>query len=281
MQEYLIINPENLEKFKKALAEQGFQSMHVVSDFDRTLTKAFVNGKKIPSLISVIRDGNYLSSDYAEKAHALFNKYHPTETDTKIPLTKKKKAMHQWWSEHFKLLIQCGLTKKDIERAVNDGNVQLREGAGEFLDFLAEKEIPLLILSSCGLGTEAISLFLKKEGKMRGNIHIISNTYIWNADGKAIGIKEPIIHSLNKEEASIKSYPDFKAVQNKKNVLLLGDSLSDTDMIEGFEYKNLLKIGFLNFDVERDLGAYKKAYDFLVLNDSSMNEINKFLGEIK
>ena len=56
MQEYLIINPENLEKFKKALAEQGFQSMHVVSDFDRTLTKAFVNGKKIPSLISVIRD---------------------------------------------------------------------------------------------------------------------------------------------------------------------------------------------------------------------------------
>jgi hypothetical protein len=66
--------------------------MHVVSDFDRTLTKVFVNGKKIPSLISVIRDGNYLSSDYAEKAHALFNKYHLIETDTKIPLGEKKKA---------------------------------------------------------------------------------------------------------------------------------------------------------------------------------------------
>ena len=71
-------------ELKNNIKKQGIDSLHIVSDFDRTLTYASVGGEKIPSIISILRDGNYLSKEYAEKAHALFNKYHSIEIDNNI-----------------------------------------------------------------------------------------------------------------------------------------------------------------------------------------------------
>ena len=45
-------------------------------------------------------------------------------------------------------------------------------------------------------------------------------------------------------------------------------------------YDNLLKIGFLNENVEENLEYYKKAYDIIILNDSSMDYVNDLLKEI-
>jgi 5'-nucleotidase len=85
MEESIIIsNPEKLEKIKKLISRDGAENFFIVSDFDRTLTTAFVNGKNTPSLLSILRDGNYLTPGYAEKAHALYNKYHPIEIDPSI-----------------------------------------------------------------------------------------------------------------------------------------------------------------------------------------------------
>jgi hypothetical protein len=112
----LIPNPEVLEQAKKEFKKGGAEKIHVLADFDRTLTTAFVDGKSIPSLISVLRDGNYLTPDYAGKANALFEKYHAIEIDSKIPLFEKKKAMLEWWKTHFALLVECGLNKSDLEK---------------------------------------------------------------------------------------------------------------------------------------------------------------------
>ncbi len=263
------------EKFKKA------EKLHILADFDKTLTKAFVKGKRIASLISVLRDNDYLTKDYPAKAKALYTKYYPIEKDLSIPLQERKKAMKQWWAEHFELLIQSKLNIKDIERVVEHQDVSLRQGTLELLSFLRENNIPLVILSSSGLGRESIELYLKKRNLLFENIHIISNAFVWDKQGCAIGVKKPIIHTLNKNETIVKDFPEvFKNIKNRKNVILLGDSISDIEMITGFDYDNLIKIGFLNEDVEKDLENYKKAFDVLILNDSSIEFLNNLLKEL-
>ena len=271
---------EKLEKIKEKIKQEGADKIHALVDFDRTLTKAYVKGKERPSLISVLRDGNYLTPDYAEKAHALFDKYHPMEIDVNLSIEEKKKAMREWWINHFKLLIESGLNKKDLKRVVDSEGVEFREGALEFIDRLNKAEIPLVIMSSSGLGGDNIAMFLKKQNRLYDNIHIISNVYIWDKNGNAVSVKEPIIHNFNKDETSIKNFPAFEIVKNRKNVLLLGDSLGDVGMIEGFDYDNLLKIGFLNEKIDESLEKYKENFDVVILNDSDMDYVNDLLKNI-
>ena len=281
MTENIVIpNPTKLEKLKKAISEGGAEKLCVLSDFDGTLTKAFVDGKSVPSLISILRDENYLTPDYAPKAKELYAKYHPIEIDPNIPLEKKKKAMREWWMTHFDLLIKSGLNKNDLRKVVESNRIKLRKGCREFLDFLQKYNIPLVIMSSSGLGDEPIAMYLEKEGKLYKNIYIISNSYKWDAAGNAIAVKQPIIHGMNKDETMIKNFPVFRVIEDRKNVLLLGNSLNDVGMVTGFDYDNLIKIGFLNENVKENLNRYKSNYDVLILNDSSMNYINNMLEEI-
>lgn len=271
----VIANKQKLEDLKKRIALDGAEKLHIVSDFDKTLTSCFVNGQKIASLISILRDEKYLTSDYSEKAQALYDKYHPAEIDPKITLEKKKKLMHQWWSEHYELLIKSGLSKKDLAKVSESKKIALRSGAVEFLDFLDKHNIPLVILSAAGLGYETIEMYLEKQNALRDNIRIVSNRLEWNESGKAIGAREPIIHTFNKNYSTVKNLDFFKEIKERKNVILLGDGEGDAEMLEGFEYDNVIKIGFLNEGVKVDLEKFKNSYDILVLNDGSMDYILK------
>jgi len=253
----------------------------VLSDFDKTLTKAFApGGNETASLIAVLRDENYLTKDYPEKAKALFKHYHAIEIDSKLPREKKKAAMQEWWTKHFELLIASRLNKKDVEHAVLSQLVQLRDGTKNFLIFLRDKKIPLIVMSSSGLGIDAISLYLKNQNCFFSNIHIISNEFVWDKDGFAIAIKQPIIHSLSKDETILKDFSFYSIVADRKNILLLGDSMDDVSMAIGFDYKNLIKIGFWNRPTPKNQLVYKKSYDVLIKNDGSMKEVNKILKQI-
>ncbi|MBI4708773.1 MAG: hypothetical protein HY764_01050 [Candidatus Portnoybacteria bacterium] len=276
-QDVIIPNQERLEGLKKKILEDGVDNLHVLSDFDRTLTKAFVDGKSTPSLISVLRDGNYLTSDYAQKAQALYEKYNPIDINPSIPIEEKKKAMEEWWMTHFDLLIKSGLTKKDLESVVESGKIKTREGFGEFVDFLWAHKIPLVIMSSSGLGGDCISMYFEKENRLYENIHIISNAFEWDENGRAIRIKQPIIHNMNKDDTAIQDFPVFDIIENRKNVLLLGDRPADIEMIKGFDCKNIIKIGFLNEDIERDLEQFKNSFDVVISGDSSLDYANKLL----
>jgi 5'-nucleotidase len=278
MTETAISSPENLEKIKSAIAKDGPENLHILSDFDRTLLKSFVDGQKSPSVIAQIRNGKFLTPDYAPRAHALFDKYRPIELDPKISREEKSKAMHEWWSEHFKLLAECGLTKKVMQEIVAAKTLKFRDGALEFIDFLHEKNIPLVIIS--GAPGDMVAMYLEQEGRLYNNVYIIATFLEFDANGKMIGIKEPIIHSLNKYEIILKDLPVFREIKNRPNILLLGDSLDDVGMVEGFDYKNLLKIGFLNEKVEENLEKFKKTFDVVLLGDPGMEYINNLLKEM-
>jgi cytosolic 5'-nucleotidase 3 len=276
----VISHPKKIEEFKKSISEAGCEKLHILSDFDRTLTMAFVDGKSRPSVVSVLRDGNYLSPDYAEKAYALYAKYHPIEIDPKISLREKKRAMHEWWTIHFDLRIKSGLNKKHLEKIVESGKIKFRQGISGFINFLHIRNIPLVIMSSSSIGGDFIRMYLAKEGKLYDNIHIISNLHKWDESGNAIGYKKPVIHIMNKDETAIQNFPIFNIIKDKRNVMLLGDSLGDIGMVTGFNYDNLIRIGFLNENIEENLEQYKRNFDILILNDSSMYYVNKLLKEI-
>lgn len=280
MSEIIIPNKEKFEQLKKNIIEQGAEKLHVVSDFDRTLTQAFVNGKLMPSPIAVLREEHYISEEYSKVANELFNKYHPIEIDPNILLETKKSEMQKWWKEHFETLIQFGLKLEHAEKISNNPNIRLREGVPELIRLIDEKNIPLVIISSSGLG-ETIPLILKKNNALNEDTHIVSNMMEWAADGKAVKVKEPIITSMNKDETSVKKFPFYEQIKNRRNVILLGDSTGDIGMANGFDYDNILKIAFLSENVDQNLHLYKELYDVIILNDGPADFVVDLIKEVK
>ena len=285
MKNLVILNQESLDEKVRKIIEDGAEKLHVVSDFDRTLTKAFVRGVKVPSIISVLRDGNYLTPEYRAKAQEYAKYYGEIERNPNIPIDEKKKAMLEWWTKHFELLIKTGLTRKDIGDVVKSRKVRFRKGAVDFVRSLHKSHIPLIILSSSGLG-DALPMYFQDAEVLFDNVHFITNFYEWDKNGKAIGVRKPFIHSMNKDENSIRKYPVFEFVKDRKNVLLLGNSLGDLGMVEGFPYETLLSVGFYNekpedSHYEQGLEQFKKRFDVVVLNDSDMSYVNGLLRRIK
>lgn len=280
-QEIIIPSRAIFERKKSAFKSGGSLAMHVLSDFDRTLTYAFVDGKKAPSIIGGLRSGKYLTPDYVAKATALYEKYRPIEIDPLISLEEKSEKMHEWWKIHFELLVECGLDQAILEKMVSENLSRFREGAGEFLASLEKNDIPLVIMSA-GPG-DAIRLIFEKNHLLFPNISIIANIFEFDANGKVVKIKEPIIHSINKSEIAIKSFPDiYGKIKERRNVLLLGDNVTDIGMVEGFAYDNLLKIGFLTPDAQDkdNMETFKENFDVILTGDGGLEFVNKLMSEL-
>ena len=275
----IISNEKELKEKIKEIKKQGKEKFHVIADFDRTLTKGSLNGDvKITSIINRIAMGGYLNPDYSKKSSELYDKYYAIEKDPKIPIKEKTKEMENWWREHNQLLVKSGLSLEVMKKVVKKEDPYFRNKVSDFFDLLNKNQIPLIILSSSR--GEMIKLFLEKYNFMKNNTHIIANRFEFDKNGKVIGYEEPVIHLLNKSEASIKELPIYDDLLKRKNVLLLGDSLGDLGMIEGFPYENLITLGFLNENINENLESYKKAYDIVVLNDGSMDYVNGLLKKI-
>ncbi len=275
----IIISNKNLEKIKQNIKKQGKNKLHILADFDRTLTKAFDEGKKVSTTLAQIRQEGYLGTDYVKQAYKLFDKYHPIEINPHITIKKRTTKMQEWWKKHFELLIKKGLDKNIIKDLIKRDKLALRKGVLELIDFLHKNNIPLVIMSA-GLG-DVIKEILKSKKRLYKNVYIISNFLKFNKKGKAVKTEKIFIHSMNKTEIAVKNYPKiFKIIKNKTNVILLGDNIDDTGMIEGFNYNNLIKIGFLNENVKENLKKFKENYDIILLNDTDMSHINKLLKQI-
>ena len=278
MEQVYFRNKELLKQKIKEIKSQGLERLHIVSDFDRTLTKCFFDDKKIPSALALIREGGYLTEDYPKKAFALFDKYHPIEVDDYLEYDFKFKKMQEWWEAHEKLLIKSGMHQKVIDDILDRYPKIFREGTIQFLDYLNSHNLPLLIFSA-GIG-DLIEGYLKKENRLTSNIHILSNTFDFNSEGYVTGFKNEIIHIMNKSETKLgdKKYRDL--ISQRNNVILLGDSLGDLGMVNNLDINLIIKIGFLNEEVENKLELYKSKFDVVITNDGSMKYVNQLLNNL-
>ncbi len=277
----IIVNKEKFEEVKNNFKKGGFQNICLLTDFDKTLTYGTFNGKKVPSMIAVLRDENsYLGEDYVKRASSIAEKYSSLELDTSMEEREKMKTMEEWWQEHIKLLIEKKLNKNHFQRIIDERVVGFRSGVKEIFEISKENDVPIIIISASGIGEEPIAMMIEKELGNFPNVFVVSNSFIYDKEGNVINYKEPIIHIMNKNDILIEEMSFYNKIKNRKNVILLGDSFDDIRMAENIDYENVLKICFLDDYSVKMIDHYKKLYDVLILNDSSMSFVKDFLNEI-
>lgn len=275
-----IKNPELFAQKKQAIQEAGKESCFIIADFDRTLTYGTFNGEKTPSIISLLRDGNHLSEDYAEKAHALFDHYHAIECNPALDLEYKKAQMQEWREKHDQLLIDSKLRLADLKDIAQNGHLQLRNGVKDCLNKLNESWIPLVIFSASGCG-DAIPLFMQHNACDFPNISYVINRFSRDEIGFAKGIEGEIIHALNKDEWVFSKFPELRGkLEKRKNVILIGDGLGDAEMAQGSNHETLLKIWILTLESPELLKAYEEAFDLVLIGDDDFDEVGALFDEL-
>ena len=258
-----------------------------VFDFDGTMIHKFVGNESVPSIISILRSEGILGEEYSKEAFKLSGHYGTFERDPSIEEEEKTALMTEWWEKHLALLLETGLTLSDIKSAANHPKVILRTGVTRLLILAKNNNIPVFIFSASGIGTDAIASYLKSKDLMSPNIHVISNSFIFDDTGRAIGRNLPLIHSMNKSEEVLMSFPEQRdLLYLKSHILLLGDSLEDPHMVSASHHKNILRAGFLNEKDEDKISVltpkYSEVYDLVVDGDSEFTseaeEIIKILS---
>ncbi|WKX92716.1 hypothetical protein Q1695_010614 [Nippostrongylus brasiliensis] len=252
----------------------GNDQLAVISDFDYTLTR-FVNDSGEQCLSSHAVLNHLLFSLYPEceqKIRAMRAKFVAIEYDPNIPKEVKIPYMVEWWTQAHENYISSHITRDDIDRFVADAQIELRDGARDFVKHLESSSIPLLLFSA-GVGN-VIDVFLRHRlGSIPDNIHIISNMLLFNGKGVVEACSEPLIHVFCKDSSVIpKDAPFFDDIAHRGNILLLGDSLGDLHMDVGVAHSGtVLKIGYLNSQVDELLDSYLDGFDIVLIQDQTMD----------
>jgi 5'-nucleotidase len=165
------------------------------------------------------------------------------------------------------------LTRKNIQEAVENGNIRLRGGVKEFFQNAEAKNIPVLVLSA-GLG-DVIKEILKKEKINDKNILLISNFFEFDELGVAVGYKLPLIHTFNKNE-TVLPQEILEKFSGRTHVVLAGDSVGDLGMAEGLQVEKLFSFGFPNST--GDEKVFSEKFDIVIPSDEAdFSQINYFL----
>ena len=275
--ELLISDPEGLAQKVAVFRREGVAQMHVVSDWDRTLTRARTpDGRDVTSYLAIVY-GNYLGPAYRAEMDALYASYRGVEVSVDVPADEKEREMQAWWRSAFELLVRFGFCREMVEDLVARDLLMLREGAETFFSRLAERGIPLLVLSA-GI-QDVIVGFSRTRSLLTPNVYVIANALIFDAEGRMTGYREPVVHSLNKTVARVRGMGYAGEVTGRRNVMLLGDTLEDAQMDRGLDHDCVIRVGFLNAAVHQQ-DAYAAVYDVVVCGDGEMGVVNGLLAQI-
>ena len=234
----MIINP----KVKKELPLNDYDNIYVVTDFDRTIT----NGSSKTSW-SILAGSNLVPERYIKERQELYDIYRPIEIADDIDYDYKLKMMKEWFQKHIELFVKYKISKQVFDEAATNLRImEFRPYAKEFIEFLHKNNIPLIIISA-GIGN-FIESFLEHNNCNYDNIYISSNKIIFK-DNIASGVDKNIIHSFNKNEVSL---PEniLSKIKNRDNVILLGDQVSDLNMVNKNNHNKVITVGFLTPDAK-------------------------------
>ena len=228
------------EKVKNFLPLKNLNTFYVVADFDRTIT----NGNSQTSW-SILAHSNLVSKSYIQERQALYDYYRPIEISETIDINTKMNLIKEWYKKHISLFVKYQITEEIFEKSDTDLRImQFRPGAKEFIEFLYKNNIPLIVISA-GIGN-FIESFFKHNNCYFDNVYISSNKIIFQ-NGIAVGVEDNIIHSFNKNEVSLPKYI-LEKLKDKNNVILLGDQLSDLNMVDSSQHNLVINIGFQSDD---------------------------------
>lgn len=146
------------------------------------------------------------------------------------------------------------------------------QGARELFEWAEAKGVPLLVFSA-GLGDVVCEVLQKHGVRLGEQVHVISNFMECDERGIVVGFRPPMVHVFNKNEHSLRGTPYYEKIRERRNVLLLGDSLGDLGMSRGIDHHVVLALGLYNADPAQDPTAfaeYRRQFDVLLLRDSPL-----------
>lgn len=250
------------------MAQDGQHKLQVIADFDDTLTKFTVNGKRNPGSYAIIR--NVMPESYRMEAQKYFTHYYPKEMDPNLSPEEKFPLMKEWITKVHELILKYGIQKSHIANAVDSSDCTLRCKCKEMIHGLNKFDVPILIFSA-GIGN-IIEEVLRRNSSLHPVVKIVSNFLQFNEGGNLTAFSKDKIHMSNKNENAIHDSSYFKRLAHRANVILLGDSLGDLGMAEGVQgMDNLLKIGFLSDHIDQRFSEHMNNFDIVLLRDETMN----------
>ncbi|MCO5550510.1 hypothetical protein L7F22_003997 [Adiantum nelumboides] len=288
----VIADPSGLQhKIDGIRRRGGLSKLQVIADFDMTLTKHLVDGKRGQSSHSLLNQGN---PEYDMKRQLLFDHYYPLEVSPTIPVSEKTKLMEEWWEKTHSLLVEGGLSRQAIIASVARAAIEFRDGVDFLLQYLQDSSVPVLIFSA-GLSDIIEEVMHQKLGRKFANVRVVSNKMEFDSNDNLIGFEGKTIHVLNKNEhalglshqqhgvdttSTLENETDVSALKRRTNVLLLGDHLGDLGMSDGLDYEIRISVGFLNENVNCWIEEYKKSFDIVLLNDETMGYVTNLVKHL-
>ncbi|EFN77399.1 7-methylguanosine phosphate-specific 5'-nucleotidase [Harpegnathos saltator] len=261
-----------------AMLQGGANNLQIVTDFDLTLTKQHINGAHVLSSFGMFRKSKQLPTKYSEEAKRLYAKYRPMEIDPSLSLNEKANAMRDWMLAAQDLLKGIEFDSHEMEEIAQSCSGILRDGTEEIFEKLHNVQVPIVIFSA-GLG-DMVEAILRYHNALYDNVKVISNFLKYNGNYLDGFENDVLIHAYNKNECALeKDY--LKILGEKQNILLMGDTIGDADMVERTEdTKTVLKIGFLYEHVEASLDMFMEKFDIVLVDDQTMRVPMEILQSI-
>ncbi|XP_063072783.1 7-methylguanosine phosphate-specific 5'-nucleotidase-like [Engraulis encrasicolus] len=275
----IIRDATHVHQLIHTLQSGGANTLQVVSDFDMTLSKFSHNGQRCPTTHNLLHSSCLITEECKHKMRALQERFYPVEIDTAMSLEEKIPLMVEWWSDAHDLLVQQEIQRKLLANAVSQSEAKLRDGYALFFSTLERCGVPLLIFSA-GVG-DIVEEILKHHHLLTHTVSIQANYMTFNKEGVLEGFVEPLIHSFNKGAGHCLSPAHISRSHDRPYVLLLGDSLGDVSMANQLPgVQKVLKIGYLNDQVEARRPAYVSTYDIVLERDETLDVPNAILRHI-
>ncbi|CAL8069846.1 unnamed protein product [Orchesella dallaii] len=269
------------EKLIEKIISTGPDSLQVIADFDATLSCYHSAGKKCETSYGVIQNSRLTPEDVKVRGAELFKTYHPIEIDSSISAEEKALKMVEWYERKHDNYVTSSkkLKSADITEMVKEAHLNLRDGCGKVLDKLQSANIPTLVFSA-GSGN-VVEEVLRMQKKLHPNTKVISNFMEFDDETTELArFRKPVVHPGNKNEAALHgdNAKYFEELKNRNNVILLGDTIGDTNMASGVSNPDaILKIGYLNFNFELQLESFKDAFDIVLVDDQTVYFVDALL----
>ncbi|XP_064465611.1 cytosolic 5'-nucleotidase 3-like [Ornithodoros turicata] len=268
-------DPDHVEELVCRLIKGGAKKLQVITDFDNTITRSHLNGKRCCSTHCVVEDASIVPKEFRLEAKKIQETFYPIEIDPHMSMEDKIPYMVEWYNKSHNILVKSRINKADIPKMIEESTLMLRDGCEAFFEMLHDHEVPTLVFSA-GLGDVLEGALLRSQC-MYPNLKFLSNYMEFDDQGNVVGFKGEVIHMFNKNRSHLRNQQHF----DRSSVLLLGDSLGDLDMLAGEEnHEAALRIGFLNAKIEERLPQYMNSFDIVLVDDQTMDVVNGILRKI-
>lgn len=242
------------------LGAAGPEGIHVVSDFDLTLTAGKTPGHNLGTWDVM---DELMPPEGVERHREIYHSFRPIELEGKLT----EEIAIEKWGETLDLIASYRIPIADVEDAFL-AVAMLRDGAKELFDVCRSLSIPTVVLSS---GIRNVIQLVADRYDIRPD-YILSNDMIVDEDGRICGWRpDTLIHILNKGEKGHSELSGLRSV--RPHVILLGDVPDDTKMVAG---EDVLRVRVLdprkgeNHDAASGLQAsFDAGYDLVVESDLS------------